>query len=55
MDPYFEYNYTRVLSAQANWTLTRTSHKGTEHSTIEASITLDSATLTDLTDELITE
>jgi hypothetical protein len=33
--------------AQADWTLTHTSHKDTEQSTIEASITLDGVTLTD--------
>jgi hypothetical protein len=37
----------RVFSAQANWTLTHTSHKDTEQSTVEASITLDGVTLTD--------
>jgi hypothetical protein len=36
----------RVSSAQADWTLTHTSHKDTEQSTIEASITLDGVTLT---------
>jgi hypothetical protein len=36
----------RVFSAQADWTLTHTSHKDTEHSTIEASITLDGVTRT---------
>jgi hypothetical protein len=39
-------NY-RVFSVQADWTLTHTSHKDTERSTIEASITLDGVTLTD--------
>jgi hypothetical protein len=38
----------RVFRAQADWTLTHTSHKNTEQSTIEASITLDGVTLTDL-------
>jgi hypothetical protein len=36
-----------VFRAQADWTWTHTSHKDTEHSTIEASITLDVVTLTD--------
>jgi hypothetical protein len=36
-----------VFSAQADWTLTHTSHKDTEQSTIEASITLDGVPLTD--------
>jgi hypothetical protein len=39
--------YNRVFRAQANWTLTHTSHKDTEQSTIDASITLDGVTLTD--------
>jgi hypothetical protein len=37
----------RVFSAQADWTLTRTSHKHTEQDTTEASITLDGVTLSD--------
>jgi hypothetical protein len=37
----------RVFRAQADRTLTHTSHKETEQSTIEASITLDGVTLTD--------
>jgi hypothetical protein len=37
----------RVFRAQADWTLTHTSHKDAEQSTIEASITLDGVTLTD--------
>jgi hypothetical protein len=37
----------QVFSAQANRTLTHTSHKDTEQSTTEASITLDGLTLTD--------
>jgi hypothetical protein len=37
----------RVFRAQADWTLTHTSHKDTEQSTTEASITLDGITLTD--------
>jgi hypothetical protein len=37
----------RVFGAQADWTLTHTSHKDTEQSTIEAYITLDGVTLTD--------
>jgi hypothetical protein len=37
----------RVFRAQADWTLTHTSHKDTEQSTIEASITLDGGTLTE--------
>jgi hypothetical protein len=37
----------KLGSSQADWTLTHTSHKDTEHSTIEASITLDGITLTD--------
>jgi hypothetical protein len=35
------------FGAQADWTLTQTSHKDTEQSTIEASTTLDGITLTD--------
>jgi hypothetical protein len=46
----------RVFRAQADWTLTHTSHKGTEQSTIEGSVTLDVVTLADsLTDLVITE
>jgi hypothetical protein len=41
------YRIYRVFRAQADWTLTHTSHKDTEQSTIEASITLDGVTLTD--------
>jgi hypothetical protein len=37
----------RVFNGQADWTLTHTSHKDTEQSTIEACITLDGVTLTD--------
>jgi hypothetical protein len=37
----------RVFRAQADWTLTYTSHEVTEQSTLEASITLDGVTLTD--------
>jgi hypothetical protein len=37
----------RVFRAQADWTSNHTSHKDTEQSTIEASITLDGVTLTD--------
>jgi hypothetical protein len=37
----------RVFRAQADWTLTHTSHKDTEQSTIKASITLDGLILTD--------
>jgi hypothetical protein len=37
----------RVFRAQADWTLTHTSHKDTQQSTVEASITLDGVTLTD--------
>jgi hypothetical protein len=44
--------FYRVFSAQADWTLTHTSHKDTEHNIIEASVTLDGVTLTD---PLITE
>jgi hypothetical protein len=36
-----------MFRAQADWTLTHMSHKDTEQSTIEASITLDDITLTD--------
>jgi hypothetical protein len=36
----------RVFRAQADWTLTHTSHKDTEQSTMEASVTLDGVTLT---------
>jgi hypothetical protein len=41
------YDVYSVISAQADWTLTHTSHEDTEQSTIEASITLDGVTLTD--------
>jgi hypothetical protein len=37
----------RVFSAQADWKLTHMSHKDIEHTTIEASITLDGVILTD--------
>jgi hypothetical protein len=37
----------RLFRSQADWTLTHTSHKDTEQSTIEASIALDGVTLTD--------
>jgi hypothetical protein len=37
----------RVFKAEADWTLTHMSHKDTEQSTIEASITLDGVTLPD--------
>jgi hypothetical protein len=37
----------RVVRAQAGWTLTDTSHKDAEQSTIGAYITLDGVTLTD--------
>jgi hypothetical protein len=37
----------KTFSAQADWTLTHTSHKDTEQSTVQASITLDGVTLTD--------
>jgi hypothetical protein len=37
----------RLFRAQADWTWTHTSHKDTEQSTIEASITFDGVTLTD--------
>jgi hypothetical protein len=35
-----------MFRAQADWTLTHMSHKDTEQSTIEASITLDGVILT---------
>jgi hypothetical protein len=35
-----------VFRAQADWTLTHTSHKDTDQSTIEASVTPDGVTLT---------
>jgi hypothetical protein len=38
----------RMFSAQADWTLTHMSHKDTEQSTTEASITFDGVTLTDI-------
>jgi hypothetical protein len=41
-DPLYQ-----VFRVQADWTLTHMSHKDTEQSTIEASITLDGLTLTD--------
>jgi hypothetical protein len=37
----------RVFRAQADWTLTHTSHKDTDQSVMETSITLDGVTLTD--------
>jgi hypothetical protein len=37
----------RVSRAQADWTLTHTSHEDTEQSTTEATITFDGVTLTD--------
>jgi hypothetical protein len=37
----------QVFRVQADWTLTHMSHKDTEQSTIEASVTLDGITLTD--------
>jgi hypothetical protein len=37
----------RIFSAQADRTLTHTSHEDTEQSTIEASFTLDGVTLTE--------
>jgi hypothetical protein len=36
-----------VFRVQADWTLTHTSHKDTEQSTTEVSITLDGITWTD--------
>jgi hypothetical protein len=39
---------TIECSAQADWTLTHTSHKNTGESTIETSTTLDGVTLTDI-------
>jgi hypothetical protein len=36
------------VQRQADWSLTHTSHRDTEQSTIEASVTLDRVTLTDL-------
>jgi hypothetical protein len=45
----------RLLGAQADWTLTHTSHKDTEQSTIQASVTLDGVTLTSMTYQAITE
>jgi hypothetical protein len=41
------YSLYRVFRVQADWTVTHMSHKDTEQSTIEASITLDGVTLTD--------
>jgi hypothetical protein len=37
----------RMFRAQADWTLTNMSHKDTEYSTIQASITFDGVTRTD--------
>jgi hypothetical protein len=37
----------RVFRAETDWTLAHTSHKNTEQSTVEASITLDGVTRTD--------
>jgi hypothetical protein len=45
--PYIHCLYM-VFRAQADLALTHTSHAHTEQSTIEASITLDDVTLTDL-------
>jgi hypothetical protein len=42
----YHYESTGVC-AQAEWTLTHTSHKATEQSTIEATMTLDGVTRTD--------
>jgi hypothetical protein len=36
-----------MFSAQADWTLIHTTHKDTEQSTVEASITLDGVTMID--------
>jgi hypothetical protein len=44
----------RMFRAQADGTLIQTSHKDTEQSTIEASVTLDGVTLR-LTDQVITD
>jgi hypothetical protein len=41
-----------VFRAQADWTSTHTSHKDTEHSAIEASVTLDGVTLTQWSGDL---
>jgi hypothetical protein len=41
------FSLYRVFRAQDDWTLTHTSHKGTEQRTIEASISLECVTLTD--------
>jgi hypothetical protein len=43
-----------VFSAQADWTSAHTSHKNTDQSTIEASITLDGV-IDRLTDKVIIE
>jgi hypothetical protein len=43
-----ETSLYRVFRAQADWTLTHTSQRVTEQSTIDASITLDGVTRTDL-------
>jgi hypothetical protein len=43
---FVERTLYRVFSAQADWTLTHTSHKDTEQSTMEAFITLDGVKLT---------
>jgi hypothetical protein len=47
VDMEFHIENYRMFSAQADWTLTHTSHKDTEQSTRESSITLDAVTLTD--------
>jgi hypothetical protein len=44
---FWKLQLYRVFRAQADWTLTHMSHKDTEQSTVEASITLDGVTLTD--------
>jgi hypothetical protein len=41
------FNIYRMFSAHADWTLTHGSHKDTEQSTTEASVTLNGITLTD--------
>jgi hypothetical protein len=47
MKAYGGVDSNRVFRGQAYWTLTHTSHKDTEQSTIEASITFDGVILTD--------
>jgi hypothetical protein len=44
---HFQINVYRVFRSRADWTLTHTSHKDTEQSTTQVSITPDGVTMTD--------